>query len=867
MHSSFRTISLLLTVAVGLGASASVHAQGKPPEGTVHTWSNVPLEAALFEISDFAGIAVVFAHRLVGGQRITASYKVGDDPDAALDAMLAGTGLRAERIRRGRYVIIAEPLNVLFDDPDPAAFTGTMRGHVVDAVTGDPLWGAHVWLVEVDLGDVVGRDGSFSVPGIPTGEYLVRFSHVGYKPVRSRLSVYPVSPQVPPTIRLQPEIFTAEGATVQPGAEPEASPGSTDLAARQAAALSVNLGEGDLAQTLVWLPGLSRSGAGRGELSVRGADPGMTHYVLDGVPFIQPWHAFGQFSAFQPEALQSVRFHKGSLPAELGDGLAGVVELETKDGLVARPSGVAAISPVAVRAMVEAPLANRTGLFFSVRRSTLGWLFPPSLNRQSAAVVLDPLGTDGREGATDAGHVFYDAEARLSWNPRERHRLTVGGYVGGDHLSAPGLISSSMLSSDNRWGNALGSIKYSVLGRQAFVSAMVYHTRFDSDETTLAQDSTFEVERANEVGFRESGGRVDVDYFHSVSHQLRFGLRIRQQRLAAHIVENLVNGDDIPRGRDEEASSETVDGEIYMQDMWQPSSAWRLQLGLRAGIYADGTYLDFSPRVHVRWTVSPEHLYLRGGLSRQVQSLHRIRDRYAYTYDLATSRWLLSGDGVSPASAWQVGLGTEWAPSQSFAFSVDGYGRLLNDILEPIDPFGVGDALLGPGVGVADLLRFYRPSNGHAYGVEFAGRADRGAWVFGLSYSLSRATVNVSGEGGWRQSRYDRPHVLGFLIQRRGTNWSLAARLTVQSGLPTVAGNSSGELAESRFPTEVRVDLSAGYRFPWLGFRWDVQAQALNLAGRPSTEQPQFADGNAAFLATDVRSRALLPLLSLKATW
>ncbi len=866
MRLSCRIIFILIVGAFGAGSSGSTQAQGKPPEGTVYGWSNVPLETALFEIAELSGIAIVFAHRLVESHHVTASYKVGDDPHSTLRTMLAGTGLRAERIRRGRYVIIAEPLNVLFDTDDPAAFTGTLRGSVVDADTGEPLWGAHVWLIEVDLGDVVGPDGSYTVPGLPTGEYLVRFSHVGYKPVRTRLAVYPVSPQIPPTIRLQAETYTSVDAIVRAGEEPEASPGSTDLAARQAAALPVNVGEGDLAQTLVWLPGLSRSGAGRGELAVRGADPSMTHYVRDGVPFIHPWHAFGLFSAFEPEALRSVRFHKGSLPAELGDGLAGVLDLETRDGLVARATGLAAISPIAARAIVEAPLTNRMGLFLAARRSTLDLFFPPSVDRQTAAVVANPLGAPGGGGDQDARQSFYDLEARLSWNPREKHRFTIGGYVGGDHFETSETPTATALATEDRWNNALGSVKYSVLGRRAFVSAMAYQSRFDSHENTIIREAGEAVARAYDVQFRETGGRIDVDYFLSVAHQVRFGARLRQQQLISRISESLTGGDAALQVREDSAASKAFDAEFYAQDIWQPRPEWRVHFGVRSGVYADGHFLDVSPRVHVRWTISPDRLYLRGGVSRQVQSLHRVRDRYAYTYELATSRWLLSEGVVSPATAWQVGFGVESAPAASIAFSADVYGRTLNDVLEPIDPFGVGEILLGPGVDAQDLLRFYRPSDGRAYGAEFAGRLEYASWTFGVSYAVSRAEINVPGDEGWRLSRYDRPHALGLLVQRGGTRWSAAARLTIQSGLPTVTERAN-EFVESRFPTEVSLDLSAGYSFRWLGMGWEAQAQALNLAGQPSTAEQPFADGNAAFLATDVRSRTLLPLLSLKATW
>src|SRR5690606_4041306 len=227
-----------------------------------YAWDDVPLEAALYELADASGASFVFAHRLTEGVRASGVYKPGDEPDAALAQLLRGTGLRATRIRRGRYVVIEEPLNVPLEPDDPAAFLGDLEGTIVDALSGEPLWGAHAWLVDLDLGGVADLHGDFVVPDLPTGTYTVRFSHVGYRPVRVRLSVYPESSRLPPPIRLQPEVVVADDATVDGRSEPEPVPGMTDLATRQAAALPVFLGEGDLAQTLDWLPGLARAGAG-----------------------------------------------------------------------------------------------------------------------------------------------------------------------------------------------------------------------------------------------------------------------------------------------------------------------------------------------------------------------------------------------------------------------------------------------------------------------------------------------------------------------------------------------------------------------------------------------------------------------------
>ena len=43
---------------------------------------------------------------------------------------------------------------------------------MVDAETNAPLMGAHVWLVDIGLGDVVTYDGAFAGPDLPTGRFV-----------------------------------------------------------------------------------------------------------------------------------------------------------------------------------------------------------------------------------------------------------------------------------------------------------------------------------------------------------------------------------------------------------------------------------------------------------------------------------------------------------------------------------------------------------------------------------------------------------------------------------------------------------------------------------------------------------------------
>ncbi|HYE97028.1 MAG TPA: TonB-dependent receptor [Rubricoccaceae bacterium] len=862
----------LLVVAVLCGA-AGVRAQERI------VWQDAPLELALAQLSDAAGIDFVFAHRHVEGRRVSGSFRPGENPERALAALLTGTGLRAARIRKGQYVLIAEPLNVPLEPDDPAAFTGTLEGRVLDADTGLPLEFAPVELVDLRIGDLTDADGYFAIPDVPTGEYAVRVSYVGYRAVRVRLSVYPASPQLPPTIRLPPEDLTVDSVDVEGevfAAEP--LPGLSEIDARHADPIPGAFADGDLVQSLDWLPGLARAGEAGGELVVRGADPAFTRYLRDGVPVLHPWHTFGLFSAFQPEGVQRVRLHRGSLPPDLGGALAAVLELETPDGFTERPAGTAALSPVAARAVAQVPIGDRLGLLVAARRSLLDVFFDPRLRPTEGGLVLDPLGRPGflREDdarGQDVDHAFFDAEAKLTWRPTPTQRLAVGGYVGGDGLDAfapygslrgEPMDSLLALRLRARWGNALGSVRYRAVGRRVFVDALAYASAFHADDGALASpdDSTL-VERRHRLDLRETGARVDADVYLSAAHELRAGARLAHVALDARLteVEQLHDGD--VRRRDGAMTPASFEGALYVQDRWEPSDRWHLQLGLRADAHERSRSFFVSPRLHARYEAVPERLFLRAGVSRQVQFLHRLPEPAVFTENLTADRWLMADDRVRPASAWQVGLGGEGAPLPWLSLSVDGFARRMEHILEPVDPRRPLDGLDGPGLDRDSMLTVYAPAEGRAVGLEVAAQVLRGPWTFGLSYAAVRSEVRVPGQE-WRRGRFDRPHALGLLAQRHGERWSASARLTLQSGLPAVDGD--GPAYEGRLPLHARLDLAAGYHFDLAGLHWDAQLQAFNLAGRRDLADQVF-DPTASPLATDVRGFPVLPVLSLTARW
>ena len=422
----------VLLVCVLAAVSAARPAAAQPSADVV--WTDLPLADALYDLSERSGLELVFALRLVEGTRVSGRWRRGTSADEALRRLLRGTGVRAERIRTGQYVLIREPINVTVGVEDgPEAFTATLEGRVVDASTGVPLWGAHVWLVDVGLGDVVDDAGGFSVPGLPTGEYAVRISHVGYEPVRVDLSVFPESSRLPPTIRLAPLPVATETAEVTaPPPDPGPVPGTIDLAARQPAVLPFALAEADLAATLDWLPGLNRTGGGGGPVVVRGADPHRTRTLRDGVPVYQPWHAFGLVSTLHPETLARVRLHRGAMPASLGGGLA-VLDTETTDAVGGDTTLSAGVSLLSARVLADVPIGARAGLHVAARRSTLGLALGPDERVERGLRVARPLASLG--GEPDLA--FDDLEVKATARVGQTGRVSVGGSITRDRYAAP----------------------------------------------------------------------------------------------------------------------------------------------------------------------------------------------------------------------------------------------------------------------------------------------------------------------------------------------------------------------------------------------------------------------------------------------
>lgn len=93
-----------------------------------------------------------------------------------------------------------------------AAFAnGSIKGKVTDAQSGKPLVGASVYLHELRTGTVTGADGMYQTAEIPSGNYLMEVSFIGYS---AFLKTVRVDKTQEINITLKPSVVEHEAVTV-----------------------------------------------------------------------------------------------------------------------------------------------------------------------------------------------------------------------------------------------------------------------------------------------------------------------------------------------------------------------------------------------------------------------------------------------------------------------------------------------------------------------------------------------------------------------------------------------------------------------------------------------------------------------------
>ncbi|WP_051718868.1 TonB-dependent receptor [Hymenobacter sp. IS2118] len=178
-------------------------------------------------------------------------------------------------------------LTVLCTLPALAQTTFSIRGRVLDKVTGETLPGATVQVTGSgqNTGSGADADGSYKIPNLPAGTYQVQASFIGYKPLTQTVKI--ATQNVVASFSLRADNASLEEVTVIAA---QAQERSTPVAfsAVSEVKLRETLSNRDLPMILNETPGVyaTQGGGGTGDsrINVRGFDQRNVAVLINGVP-------------------------------------------------------------------------------------------------------------------------------------------------------------------------------------------------------------------------------------------------------------------------------------------------------------------------------------------------------------------------------------------------------------------------------------------------------------------------------------------------------------------------------------------------------------------------------------------------------
>ncbi|HEX8173716.1 MAG TPA: TonB-dependent receptor [Pyrinomonadaceae bacterium] len=277
--------------------------------------------------------------------------------------------------------------------------------------------------------------GNFKLVNLPYNNYVVRVEAPGFQAVEQPVDLHS---NVPYNLNLKLNLGTTAASvnvTAESSAivEPDKTSSDTDISQtlleRPAGATPSRGIEAIVASA----PGIATDDNGR--LHPRGSES-QVQYVLDGVPITDNLSAIFSTS-LDARTLRSAEVLTGGIPAEFGDKLAGVINVNTRSGLETPTQGGISVSGGSFS-------TGEISADFSTRTKKFGFL--TNLSATTSQRFLDPPTIENFHNFGRTGKGFF----RMDYQFDERNSLRGTFLFGGSNFQVPNRLEQEIAGQNQR---------------------------------------------------------------------------------------------------------------------------------------------------------------------------------------------------------------------------------------------------------------------------------------------------------------------------------------------------------------------------------------------------------------------------------
>ncbi len=681
----------------------------------------------------------------------------------------------------------------------PSIFASSVKGIVLEAESRAPLEKVQVYLSGTSFEATTGIDGRFSIESVPSGQYLLVATAVGFGLVKQRLVL-----EEEEVTEL--EILLNAGTQIRNEITVAADPGTASprLSGSEIFELK-SVFVDDPFRAIQQLPGVVSSDDFMSSFAVQGSGFDRVGMLFDGIPVYAFLHTIeghkdtGSTSVLSAELIQEVDLVTPASSAEAGGASAGFLRMDSRSGNEDRWRGLFSVSGSAVMGLSEGPVGNGSWIA-SARKSYIDWIVKRIDER------------------AELNFGFHDFFAKLVQKKGDKHVFAFSAFYGNTGQE-----------------NVQENIGLNTVDHGRFTSSLL-HANWSYTPSTRATISTHGYWQGADSLNRNREGRLIWENDLSV-----IGVRtvadvrpVERLVLSAGLTAESMDGAKQQVVYDyslrnwqtiSDFARETSRVELFAQAAVSLASSVSVSAGAnwnRLAVTEDATT---SPFVSLQWKPGPHLFSLSAGESHQFPFLAQLYGQYANPGLRAeTAR------GIEAAWLWNLPRNSHVRLSgfrrtrHDVPWKVYGWWRLVDGVITAPSPDPFTNSLEDRTSG-AEIQLGRRAANGLS------------GWL-GYAWAQSRWSEVP---GRWFPGNYDQKHGISvFAKYRWSSQFDLSAKWKFGTGLPVPAyvRRSEGHYFVAadrnleRLPNYSRVDLRFAKSFNKDRYRITLFFETLNLLNR-----------------------------------
>lgn len=547
-------------------------------------------------------------------------------------------------------------------------FTQTVRGKVTDKVTSAPLPGVTIVLNDrsLNIGTITDSGGEFTFTRVPIGRNSFMFTFIGYESFQIKDIVISSGKGVFLSVEMTEKVEELEQVVIKAYKMGEVINKMANISAQSFSVEETEHFAGswsDPARMATNFAGVASGNDTRNDIVIRGNSPNGLLWRLEGVDIPSPNHFAVQGSSGGPVCMLNSNlltrsdFFTGAFPAQYGNALSGVFDLNMRNGNNEKREFILQTGLNGYEVGIEGPFSKNYGGSYMIN------------GRYSFLDVLQKMGFNIVGGAVPT---YSDLNFKIFLPIKNSGRITIFGIGGIDKINASAdqstdqfnPIANSDLSNTTYTGVA-GIGHDLVIGEKSKL-----HTTFSvsTQRTNIVVDSImpdYNRELYYSSNFTENEITLSTHFTHKIDarNTISFGISIKDKA---------INQNDSAKYMGDYLKLITLQNE-HLQ-LFQGFAEWKhrftSELSFYSGIHAQYLFLNGTKAVEPRLGLSfnfkkNQTVNLGFGIHSQTQSLPVYfaqtanSDRTTYwrtceNLDFTTSRHYILGYSNKFSESWNI---------------------------------------------------------------------------------------------------------------------------------------------------------------------------------------------------------------------